>query len=91
MDLLSRRYASPIFMLEQMISYGRFSEFVSSLYKFDNDTKLWEIYLHKIHNKSFEEFKNSIMLSKPSNEKFETTIINSFNLLQEFNPESEVD
>lgn len=90
MDLLSRRYASPIFILEQMISYGGFSEFISSLYDFDNDTKLWEIYLHKIYNKSFEEFKVSLMQNKSSAEKLETTVINSFEILQRFKPEGEV-
>lgn len=90
MDLLSRRYASPVFIIEQMISFGKFSEFISSLYDFDNETKLWDIYLHKIYNKSFEDFKASVVQKQSSDITLETTIVNSFNLLQGFNPESEV-
>lgn len=93
MDLLSRRYASPVFILEQMISAGKFSEFISSVYDFDNDTKLWEIYLHKIYGKSFDEFKTSLQVQQKesySEQAIETTLVNSFNLLQNFNPESEV-
>lgn len=92
MDLLSQRYASPNFMLEQMVSMNMLCKFVQELYNLDNDKKLWEIYLHKVYGKSFAEFKESLSVPTiQSKQELEATVLESFNLLQSFNPETEVE
>lgn len=63
-DLLYRRYASPHFIVEKMIRRGRFKEFVESLIRKQNEEAdektMWELYLHKVYNKSFDEFRNEL-------------------------------
>lgn len=55
----------------------------------ENEKTLWEFYLHKVFDKSFEEFKNSISGQiMPAKEDVETTVKNSMDMLQNFNPNS---
>lgn len=47
-------------LLEQMLQLGRFAEFIDELFKIRNEeleekTK-WEYYLHRVYDKSFDEF-----------------------------------
>lgn len=64
MDLLHKRYASPFSLLDNMICSLQFSDFVEHLlnkaHEEEEDRKLWEFYLAKVHDKSFEEFKQSL-------------------------------
>ena len=83
MDLCCQRYgsASP-FLLDGYIETGRFYEFVSEIYEMDNETKAWEIYLHKVFDKSFSEFKESLTPVEPmSKQKLEATINESKTIL----------
>ena len=94
MDLLSKRYANPYFFLNGMISTGRLCEFVDEIINIHNEElnerKMWEIYLHKVWNKSFSEFKDEIETdnqNRTMTEKdIETTVQESLNILQNFNP-----
>ena len=53
-----------------------------------NETTLWEFFLHKINDKSFDEFKRSVMSVQGMNKKeLETTINKSKNILNNFIPE----
>lgn len=89
MDLLFKRYASPFTLVDQMILGQRFSDFIHDLFDTVDDEKLWEYYLHKVQiTESFNEFKESIRGSQgvePVN--FETTINDSYDILQGFVPE----
>lgn len=60
MDLLFHRYASPYFLIDQMISVESFSGFVQELHDRTEEEKLWEFFLHKVRDKSFEEFKGAL-------------------------------
>lgn len=64
MDLLFRRYASPFSVCDEFIRLGQFHNFIIKLVNQDrkekNDAELWEFYLHKVHDKSFKEFKDSL-------------------------------
>lgn len=89
MDLLFKRYASPFSLLDQMIMGEQFFNFVNDLFDFAEDERLWDYYLHKISGQSFTEFKNSL---KERNEvvspiNVETTINDSYDILQNFVPE----
>ena len=91
MDLLFKRYASPFLLVDQMLQTGQFSTFVTELFDFDSDERLWNIFLHKVEGQSFNEWTAS--LGQESNQKMtkneiETTINDSFDILNGFEPTS---
>ncbi len=91
MDLLFKRYASPFLLVDQMLLTGQFSTFVTEIFDFDSDERLWNIFLHKVEGQSFNEWKASIgQESKQGMTKneIETTINDSFNILNGFEPTS---
>ena len=102
MDLLSKRYANPCFFLEGMIQTVRFSEFVEDFIQtinreteFENQEKEmqlhFECWLHRIFDKSFKAYMDEIKTSEEhknlTKETLETTIQNSMDILNNFNPE----
>ena len=94
MDLLYQRYASPFSFINGMLQTGRFTDFVDDLIKTTNkekeDKARWDIYLHRIFDKSYddwvEEIENSKNNREMSAETIETTVKNSLNILQNFKP-----
>lgn len=68
-----------------MIASGRLYEFVTEFINLENDRLLWELYLHKVFDKSFEEFKSSFVIEPPK-EDIETTVKNSQSILETFIP-----
>ncbi len=64
MDLLHQRYASPFSLLDYLICSKQFNtwveQFLNKVHTETNDRKLWEFYLHKVHDKSFEDWKESL-------------------------------
>lgn len=76
------------------ISTKRFSEFVDSftenVSKENEEKTQWEYYLHKVFDCSFNEFvqgmKTDEQNQKMSKATIETTVINSLDILQNFNP-----
>ncbi len=64
MDLLYRRYADPFSFADHMIAGGRFGSFVEFLLKKEaeekNNAMLWEFFLHKVHDRSFAEFRKEM-------------------------------
>ena len=77
-----------------MLQTGRFAEFVVELIQTTNkekeDKARWDIYLHKVFDKSFDEWNAEIENNKSNQEMsagtIETTVQNSLNILQNFNP-----
>lgn len=94
MDLLFKRYASPFLLVDQMLLTGQFSEFVTEIFDYDTDDRLWNIFLHKVDSQtSFNDWKASIGLGQNSNiemtkNEIETTINDSFDILNGFEPTS---
>ena len=94
MDLLYQRYASPFSFMDGMIQTGRFEEFVITFcdtVKKEKDEKTsWEYFLHRVFDKSFEEFKkgmkNDNENKKMSKRTIETTVKSSMDILNQFNP-----
>lgn len=68
-----------------MIASGRLFEFVTEFITLENDRILWELYLHKVLDKSFAEFKASVA-PEPANEDVETTVNASRSILETFIP-----
>lgn len=97
MDLLYQRYASPFSFMDGMIQTCRFCEFVSSFVKTVNEEKEnqldWEFWLHKVYEGTFAEFKENIEINKQnqsmSKRTIETTVQDSINILNNFNPQKE--
>ena len=68
-----------------MIASGRLYEFVTEFINLEND-RLWcELYMHKVFDKSFEEFKSSFAVTQPK-EDIETTVKDSKSILESFIP-----
>ncbi len=65
MDLLFKRYASPFLLLEQMIDNKRFAEFVDDFIETKREDDLIEIWLHKVFDKTFSDFKDECNKSTP--------------------------
>ena len=85
MDRLFKRYADPFLFIDSLIISERFTEFVIELLEIENEELMWEFYLHKVYDKSFEEFKESM---KPvPKEQLETTVKNSKSILNSFVPD----
>jgi hypothetical protein len=89
MDLLFSKYASPFLFVDSMISNGRFSDLIDTIWEAENEKRNWEFFLHKVHEVSYAEFLNSIdgNHAEPV-EPLETTVKNSAEILNGFIPES---
>lgn len=95
MDLLFKRYASPFLLLDEFIKIGRFSQFVTELLNAENTEKdekaLWEYYLVRVWDGSFNSFKEQLENERKNANMTETdieTIVNdSVKTLINFNPE----
>ena len=90
MDLLFKRYASPFLLVNSYIRVGRFAEFVKEFLKLREEDLAWETWLHKVHDKTFSEFKEAIddaaKNEEFSKEQIKTTINDSAEMLNNFNP-----
>lgn len=97
MDLVYKRYSNPMELIDNMISFSNFSEFISELSDNVSDEKLYDIWKSKVYDKSFADFKNEMMAKWKKNtgietsetmtdEEMETTINDSYEILNNFNP-----
>ena len=92
MDSLFKRYANPFLFMDGMIHTGRFNYFVRSFWKEiheeDNEKTLWDFYLHRVFEGSFDDFRAGIENEKKnrsmSEQTMETTIKHSMNILKNF-------
>lgn len=93
--MLFRRYASPFLLLDEMIRTGELFEFVMYMVGQINEEQEWDFFLHKVFDKSFEEFKSEVKACvetqtvKMSESEIETTLKESRDILTNFIPEAE--
>ena len=87
MDLLFTRYASPFVLLDGLIMTNSLNNFVDDFFDFVNEERNWEFFLHKIYDKSWSEFSDSIKQSE-NNEPIDlgATLVKSKNMLNNFTP-----
>lgn len=94
MDLLFKRYANPFLLLDNLIATGRFVEFILEFIDIQNEEKIYDVWLHKVFDKTFEAFKNAVFenneIAEVDNQNVETTINKSFEILNNFNPNEKV-
>lgn len=96
MDLLHKRYASPFFFIDNLIENCGFNDYVQYLLnkvqEEKNQAMEWEFYLHKVHDRSFNEWKaemrsqtiRSDVMTEAKKEEIVSrseAILNSFNIL----------
>lgn len=89
MDLLFRRYASPFLLLDEVIKNNRLSEFVTEVIKSENERRTWELYIHRVFDKSYSDFKESLGTVEgtvPPEADLEATVKSSENILNNFKP-----
>ena len=91
MDLLFTRYASPFVLLDGLILTNSLKNFVDDFFDFVNEDREWEFFLHKVYDKSWGEFSESIRQSE-NQEPIDlgATLNKSKNILNNFTPEGEV-
>ena len=86
MDLLFKRYANPFLLLDTVIPAG-FLDFVVDFLNIYDEEMVWEVWLHKDIDKSFNDFKESLRVSpEATDEQLEDTINNSKSMLNGFIP-----
>ena len=81
--------------MDGMIQTGRFFFFVRSfckeIHKEEEEKTLWEFYIHRVFEGSFNDFRAGIENDKKnrsmSEQAMETTIKHSMNILKNFSPE----
>ena len=89
MDLMFKRYSSPFIFLDALISNCGLSKGVTEIWQFKNEDDEWQFFLHKVFDKTFDEFRGSIKTAEPQKVTFEdveTTVNTSKSMLQGFNP-----
>lgn len=86
MDLLFSRYVNPFLLLDSVLMSGGLSDFIVDFWELHDEEVTWQVWLHKVHDKSFDDFKQSLTRSHTSKEQLETIIGDSQSLLQGFVP-----
>lgn len=93
MDLLFKRYADPFSLIDGYIQTSRFNEFIDMFCKQKMEDDRWEFFLHKVYDKTYTEFCESLQVSqdlqKMSDNDLEAVVKNSMNILGNFIPEQE--
>ena len=92
--MLFHRYASPMVILDKMILTRRFTEFVREFVLIKNeeleDQTRWEYWLHRVPDLSFSDFLERANGNKTesgmSNEKAAETVMESWGIIQGFDP-----
>lgn len=86
MDLLFRRYASPFILIDNLIATASLYDFIIKLDEIVNEERNWEFFLHKIYDKTWEEFKDSLKPVVVKNISFNVVCDKSKNMLKNFTP-----
>ena len=78
--------------MDSLIEYNQFSEFISTMINIRDDELLFEVWLHKCYDKTFNEFKKDIQLSSDAQAGYmdeddvKTTVKKSKDILSGFTP-----
>ena len=91
MDLLFTRYASPFVLLDGLILTNSLNNFVNEFFNIINEERKeksqWEFFLHKVYDKSWNEFVNDIEQSENQTPiDLGATLVKSKNMLSNFTP-----
>ena len=48
-------------MIDYLIEESRLSEYIRDLYRIRDEEMIWDVWLYKVQDKGYEEFKSQIM------------------------------
>ena len=76
-------------LLNEVIAAGQLSEFIDLVIKKREEERDWEYYLHRIFDKSFNDFVNEMETETQTRQTFdvETTLQDSISMMTDFSPE----
>lgn len=83
-------------LLQQMLQTGDFSQFIDELgqimWQEKADKQRWDFWLHRVYDRSFEDYLNDCeaamqQAEASENVNIETTVKNSFEMMENFHPE----
>ena len=93
MGQLFKAYADPFTLLNGYIQTSRFCEFIDAFAKQKAEDDRWEFFLHKVWDKSFTQFCDTLQPTQEtqgmSDTDIETTIKQSMEILGTFHPSEE--
>ena len=91
MDFLCKRYGgSPFFILDRYLEQNRLSEFIYEVWSIHHEEEIFDIWLHKVDDKSYQDFRDSLIPPKSVNEEeVAKTIEDSTNILKGFTLQEE--
>ena len=91
--MVFKRYSSPFSLFDELIESNQFNDFIVTLNtKYIEDLE-YELWLHKVYDKSFEEFKKDISISRDAQagymdeEDVKATVKKSNEILSNFKPQ----
>ena len=83
-------------LLQQMLQAGRLAEFIDELgqimWQEKANEQRWDFWLHRVYDRSFEDYVNECeaamqQAEASENVNIETTVKNSFEMMENFHPE----
>lgn len=83
-------------LLQQMLQAGRLAEFIDELgqimWQEKANEQRWDFWLHRVYDRSFEDYVNDCeaamqQAEASENVNIETTVKNSFEMMENFHPE----
>lgn len=66
MDLCAKRYASPFELLNMLIEQHTLSDFILDLNRIKTEEQVWDVWLYKVTDKNFNDFRRSVLPRSPS-------------------------
>ena len=91
--MVFKRYSSPYSLFDELIETNQFSDFISTLNDKAIEDLEYELWLHKIYDKSFEQFKKDVIMSRDAQagymdeNEIKTTVKKSNEILSSFKPQ----
>ena len=73
-------------LLQQVLETKELAVFVNELLTIKNEENMWEFYLHRVFDKSFEEFLDDNRVVEVPEANLEATVKHSFEMLNNFQP-----
>ena len=73
-------------LLNQELENGELADFVTEVMKIKQEENLWEFYLHRVFDKSFEDFLADNQVKEVPVANLEATVKHSFKMLENFQP-----
>ncbi len=86
MDSLFKRYGSPFLLLDGYIACGQLASFVIDFWRAIDEDALWDIWLHKVEGKSFDQFLDETqpkIVNAPTQEQIAQIIQQSASIVKE--------